>query len=150
MAQRHETLIAWQRADDLCVAVYELTRLRFPPDERYGLTAQLRRASYSAAVNIVEGFAYESRDMKLRYLRIAAASLAEVGYGIHLATRLGYLSAEDSDQITRSVRQTAAPLYGLMRGMKGAGGPGKAGGARKPGKADGSEHAVVDSLRGTG
>jgi four helix bundle protein len=129
MTQRHETLVAWQRADDLCVAVYKLTGQRFPPAERYGLTSQLRRASYSAAANIVEGYAYESRLTKLRFLRIAAASLAEVGYGMHLATRLEYLSPQDSAHITKSIRQAAAPLHGLIRQIVRAGKAGGAGGA---------------------
>ena len=113
MSQRHEDLIAWQRADDLCVAVYRVTGESFPTTERYGLTSQLRRASYSVAANIVEGYAYEMSPTRLRFLRIAAASLAELGYGMHLATRLGYL--KDTAAMTRSIRQTAAPLHGLIR-----------------------------------
>jgi hypothetical protein len=58
MGQPHENLVAWQRADDLCVKTYQLTRDRFPREERYQLASQLRRAAYSVAANIVEGYAF--------------------------------------------------------------------------------------------
>ena len=116
--QRHEDLIAWQRADDLCVGIYNLTHEKFPSSERYGLTSQLRRACYSVAANIVEGFAFESAGARRRFLRIAAASLAEVGYGIHLATRLGYLERMEAEAVTSQIRQTAAPLHGLIRQLR--------------------------------
>ena len=45
MSYRHENLVAWQRADELCIEVYKLTSERFPKTERYGLTSQLRRAN---------------------------------------------------------------------------------------------------------
>ena len=118
MPQRHENVIAWQRADDLCVAIYQLTEAKFPAREKFGLTSQIRRAAYSVAANLVEGFAFESRAARLRFLRIAVGSLAEVGYGIHLATRLGYLKDADRRAVKSRVQQTAAPLHGLVRHLK--------------------------------
>ncbi len=53
-------ILAWQKADDLTVSVYEITR-GFPKEELYSLTSQLRRAAYSVPANIVEG---ASRDSK--------------------------------------------------------------------------------------
>jgi four helix bundle protein len=84
---------AWRLADDLAVAVYERTR-SFPRDEIYGLTAQLRRASYSVSANIVEGASRESKRDYLHFLYIARGSLSETQYFVHLACRLGYLSVE--------------------------------------------------------
>jgi four helix bundle protein len=118
MSQPHETLVAWQRADDLCVAIHTLTRETFPQSERYELSAQLRRAAYSVAANIVEGFASDSRPMRLRYLRISIGSLAEVGYGLHLAGRLTYLSKEQTTTIDELVRRAAAPIHGLIKQLK--------------------------------
>jgi four helix bundle protein len=114
MTQAHDNLVAWQRADDLCVEVYKLTGLHLPRDERFGLTAQLRRAAYSVAANIVEGYAYHTPSMRLKHLRIAVGSLAEVGYGLHLAGRLGYLSASQLAEVESAVRQVAGPLHGLV------------------------------------
>ena len=64
---------AWRLADDLTVAVYERTRA-FPREEIYGLTAQLRRASYSVPANIVEGASHESKRDYLHFLYIARGS----------------------------------------------------------------------------
>ncbi len=54
MAQKFEDLVVWQRAIDLTVCVYKLTR-SLPKDEIYGLISQMRRASISVASNIAEG-----------------------------------------------------------------------------------------------
>ncbi len=110
----HHKLVAWQRADDLFVEIHCLTQKSFPREERYELSSQLRRAAYSVPANIVEGFARQYRKEKFHFLSIASASLAEVGYGLHAARRLGYLTPERYDELELKVRQVAAPLNGLM------------------------------------
>ena len=72
----------WKLADDLTVAVYGRTR-RFPKEEMYGLTSQLRRASYSVPANIVEGSSRESKKDYLHFLYITRGSLSEAQYFIH-------------------------------------------------------------------
>jgi four helix bundle protein len=52
--RNYKKVVAWQRADQLTLEVYSITR-GFPKDEVYGLTAQVRRAAYSVASNIAEG-----------------------------------------------------------------------------------------------
>jgi four helix bundle protein len=54
MAQDFKELVVWQKAIELTIAVYKLTQ-KFPKDELYGLTSQMRRASVSVASNIAEG-----------------------------------------------------------------------------------------------
>ncbi len=87
---RHHSLIAWQRADDLFIQLHKLTIKSFPSFERYELGSQLRKAAYSVPANIAEGFARRHRRERLHFLNISEASLAEVGYCIHAAWRLGY------------------------------------------------------------
>lgn len=111
---KHHTLIAWQRADDLFIEIHRLTRSSLPREERYELSSQLRRAAYSVPANIVKGFARQFRKEKFHFLSIASASLAEVGYGLHAAHRLGYLAPEQYDALELKVRQVAAPLNGLL------------------------------------
>ena len=120
MAQRHEQLIAWQRADDLFIRIHRLAATRLPSSERYELASQLRRAAYSVPANIVEGFARRSLKERAHFLNIAEASLAEVGYCLHVARRLGYLGESDYGELVRQVNGTAAPLVGLLRAVRSA------------------------------
>jgi four helix bundle protein len=108
---------AWRLADDLTVAVYERTR-SFPKEEVYGLTSQLRRASYSVPANIVEGSSRESKKDYLHFLYIARGSLSETQYFIHLARRLGYLLPEEADKLHDETKQTFACLHGLIKAVE--------------------------------
>jgi len=108
---------AWRLADDLTVNVYARTR-RFPKEEMYGLTSQLRRASYSVPANIVEGSSRESKKDYLHFLYIARGSLSETQYFIHLARRLEYLSNEESELLRQQTKLTFSCLHGLIRAVE--------------------------------
>ena len=107
---------AWAAADELAVAVYEVSR-GFPRDEQYGLTSQLRRAAVSVAANIAEGSARESKREYLHFLHVARGSLAEAQYLIHLAARLGYLSSEDESRMPALVKDAFVRLHGLTKAV---------------------------------
>ena len=111
----HHNLVAWQRADDLFIEVHQLTLQRFPAVERYELGSQMRRAAYSVPANIVEGTAREHDREKIRFFTVAAASLRELGYGLHAARRLGYISEVQLEDFERKQQLIAAPLHGLIR-----------------------------------
>jgi four helix bundle protein len=104
---------AWKLADDLTVAIYERTR-RFPKEEMYGLTGQLRRAAYSVPANIAEGSARGSRRDYLHFLYIARGSLAETQYFLHLSWRLGYLDDAEHASLAIQTKNTFACLHGLI------------------------------------
>lgn len=108
---------AWKLADDLTARIYERTR-SFPKEEIYGLTSQLRRASYSVAANIVEGSARESKKDYLHFLYIARASLSETQYFIHLARRLGYLAEAEADKLHEQTKIAFACLHGLIHAVE--------------------------------
>jgi four helix bundle protein len=108
---------AWKLADDLVVAVYQVTK-SFPKEELYGITSQLRRAASSVAANIVEGSARESLKDYLHFLQIARASLSETQYFLHLAKRLGYLLEKESDDLGSQCKRTFACLHGLMSAIR--------------------------------
>src|SRR5437867_2666267 len=79
MARDFKKIKAWQKADDLAVNVYEITRT-FPKEEIYGMTSQMRRAAISVAANIAEGSARNTVRDYLHFLNLAEASLIEVEY----------------------------------------------------------------------
>src|SRR5262245_12647208 len=112
---RYRSLVAWQRADDLFLRLHRLVKESFPGDEHYVLSAQLRRAALSVPANIVEGTARSHHRETLQFLRISWSSLVEVGYYIHVAHRLRYISEATRDRLEGEVRQVAAPLLGLIR-----------------------------------
>jgi four helix bundle protein len=85
----HRDLDAWKRAMALARNVYAATQA-FPPDERFGLTNQLRRAAVSVPSNIAEGAARGSPVEFIRFLHISLGSLAEVETQLLLASDLGY------------------------------------------------------------
>jgi len=97
----------WKLADDLTVLIYERTR-RFPKEELYGLTSQVRRAASSVPANIAEGSARESQRDYLHFLYIARGSLTEAQYFLHLSHRLGYL--KESGKIAKAVAATTSAL----------------------------------------
>ena len=110
-------IAAWQVADDLAVAVYEVTK-RFPKEEIYGLTNPIRRCSYSVPANIAEGSARESRKDYLHFLYIARGSLTETQYFVHLAHRLGYLTDDVNEALAKSSKATFARLHGLIKAVE--------------------------------
>jgi four helix bundle protein len=115
---RHSNLVAWQRADDLFIRLHQLTNQRFPSHERFELASQLRRAAFSVPANIVEGFARRHARERLHFLHIAQGSLAEVGYCVHVAARLGYITPNVREEFEIEVDRVGAPLAGLIRSIR--------------------------------
>jgi four helix bundle protein len=90
--QGFEELIAWQRAMDLAVHVYELSH-KGPFARDFALSDQIHRSVISVPSNIAEGYERGSRAEFYRFLTIAKGSCGETRTQIHLAKRLGYLDA---------------------------------------------------------
>ena len=113
----HRKLKAFQKADELVLAVYGATS-KLPAEERFGLAAQLRRAAVSIGSNIVEGSACDSEAEYLRFLEIAFRSAREVEYQLSLAARLGYLEAKHRETLPALTNETCALLIGLIKSLK--------------------------------
>ena len=75
----------------------------------------MRRGWRQVGQNIVEGFARRYRGDRLKFLNTSESSLAEVGYCIHVAGRLGYITAQKVTELEKEIRAVAAPLIGLER-----------------------------------
>jgi four helix bundle protein len=113
----HLKLKAFGLADRLALQIYAATR-PFPDDERFGLTAQLRRAAVSIAANIVEGCARPGLAEYVRFLSIAYASAKELQYELSLADRLGYLEKKCAQDLQNQSMQTAKALWGLIESLR--------------------------------
>lgn len=87
--QSYRELIVWQKSVDLTFGVYSLTRT-FPRDERFGMTAQVRRAAMSISNNIAEGHGRATRGEFLHALSIARGSANEVENCLFLSRRLDF------------------------------------------------------------
>jgi four helix bundle protein len=101
---------------DLGVGVYDLTR-RLPSDERFGLTAQLRRAAVSVPSNIAEGWGRGSTREYLQFIRYARASLKELETQWHLAARIGYFEPHDLDPLDELSERLGKRLLALVRAL---------------------------------
>ncbi len=117
MARHYRDLVAWQRSHALTLAIYKQTQ-RFPAEERFGLTNQVRRASYSVPSNIAEGSGRETNKDYLRFLVIALSSLKETEYFLLLARDVGYLAEDQYNELTETVNGTFGALQGLIRAVK--------------------------------
>ncbi len=115
----HTKLRAFELADENTILVYQLTR-KFPREELYGLTSQIRRAAVSVPSNIVEGCARDSQADYVRFLNMAFGSLKELHYQLNLSHRLGFLNNQDSALIEPKLVETEKVLNGLIRSLRGS------------------------------
>ncbi len=117
MEKPHKRLEAWKLGMELATAVYRVTS-EFPAEERYGLTAQMRRAAVSVPSNIAEGAARSTKRDFVNFLHTARASLSELDTQVQLAVALGY--AQDNavrpiDELMTKVDKTVAGLIKFLR-----------------------------------
>lgn len=109
-------LLVWQKAHQLVLQVYKHTE-KFPKNETFGLTSQVRRATVSVPANIPEGYAAGSKGQLGRSLNIAQGSLAEVEYYVILAQDPTYIPPSQYEQ-TESLRaETGFPLHRLIESL---------------------------------
>ncbi|OJI08196.1 MAG: four helix bundle protein [Candidatus Vogelbacteria bacterium CG22_combo_CG10-13_8_21_14_all_37_9] len=90
-------LIAWQEAHKLVLMTYLITK-KFPDDEKYALTNQIRRCVVSVSSNIAEGFGRNSALEKSHFYSIARGSILELENQLLIARDLSYLKNESYDK----------------------------------------------------
>jgi four helix bundle protein len=113
----HTKLKAFELADQMALEIYRLTK-RFPKEELFGLTSQLRRAAVSAASNIVEGCARGSEADYIRFLDTAYASACEAQYQVSLAHRLHYLTDSDYRSVQETCDHASKVLGALIKALR--------------------------------
>lgn len=109
----HKNLDVYKLSKELVKEIYILTS-KFPKDEIYGLTNQLRRASISVPSNIAEGMSRESNKDINRFLVIARSSLVEIDTQIEIALSLNYLHDEDITKLEEFIIRVFQMLSKLI------------------------------------
>ncbi|MFP5237159.1 MAG: four helix bundle protein [Acidobacteriota bacterium] len=112
-----KSLIVWQRAIELSVAIYKATA-SFPVDERFGLTNQLRRASVSVASNIAEGYGKASKGEYIQALGHARGSNCELQTQLIIAGSLGMGTPEMLNHATDLSQEVGRMLVALMKRLR--------------------------------
>ena len=102
---------------ELALVVYEVTK-RWPAEERYGLTSQVRRAAFSSVANIVEGAAKKGPKEFRRYLDISLGSLGELELGLWFARDCGILNPEDWNRLLPLLVRAGQLTGGLARSLR--------------------------------
>jgi four helix bundle protein len=114
MMQDFRNLMVWRKGHQLALNIYGLTG-EFPKDERYGLTAQLRKAAVSIVANIAEGCGRRSSAEMARFLDIAFGSACEVERLLVLSFDLGFLSGSWHAGVIPQVVEVKKMLASLGR-----------------------------------
>lgn len=122
MSKGHEDLRVWQVAMTLTERVYEATH-SFPSDERFGLTAQLRRAAVSVPSNIAEGRGRGTDAELQRFCAIAYGSLMELETQIELARRLRFISDSNAAEVRALCSEVGRMLNRLRASLPRSEGP---------------------------
>ncbi len=110
-------LEVWKRGMELVDLTYRLAR-SLPRHEQYGLSDQLRRAAVSVPANIAEGHGRQHTKEFLQHLSIARGSLAEVLTLVLIASRVGYLTPEQSSSAEESILAVRRPLWIMIRALE--------------------------------
>lgn len=117
MTQSFKEVIAWQKAHEFVVMVYEATK-QYPSFERFGLCSQFQRAAVSIPANIAEGYRRDGMNDKLRFLNIAQGSLEECRYYILLSKDLQYIDIETYNSMNSAIEETSRLLNAYYKSIK--------------------------------
>jgi len=115
-SKAYRDLDAWQVSMTVVEKTYAATR-RFPSEERFGLAAQLRRASVSMPANVAEGWSRRSVRVHANHVSIALGSHAEVETCFEIASRLGYVSEQELNDVAATLDRAGRLLTGLFRAL---------------------------------
>ena len=110
----YRDLVVWQKSMQLVTQVYLITK-RFPKEELYALTPQIRRSCISIPSNIAEGYGRNSKNDYLRFLQIASGSLYELQTQLEICLNLDYLSKQRFEEIYKQSREIERMLSSLIR-----------------------------------
>ena len=110
----HKDLTVWKKSMNLVILIYKVTG-KFPKEELFGLTSQMRRAAVSIPSNIAEGHGRHSEKEVIRFLYISLGSASELETQILLSNKLDFLNGEDFNQLNELNNEVLKMLASLIR-----------------------------------
>ena len=110
----YKDLDLYKAAKDLVLSVYALLR-KFPKEEQYALSDQLRRAVISIPSNIAEGLGRVSTKEQIHFLEIAYGSLREVDCQLDIAKDLANISDDELSDVEKQIEKVAALIAGMRK-----------------------------------
>ena len=114
----YRELKIWQRGVELATKVYQLS-LKFPSDEKFGLTSQIRRAAVSISSNIAEGSGRTTDKDFANFLAYAYGSLCEVDTQLQIAVNLSFVAKEEIEELENEIDEVQRMIYSFKRNLKG-------------------------------
>jgi four helix bundle protein len=117
----YQKLDVWKKAHLFTLQVYKEILPLMPIEEKFALTQQIRRATYSIPLNIVEGSGKNTDKDFVHYLDNALGSTKEVEYAFILIRDLAYISLEIYEVVNKSVNEIKAMLIAFIKFLRGGG-----------------------------
>jgi len=117
MINRAQDMDVFKLSHSLTIEIYKLTE-KFPPEEKFGLSSQMRRSAYSIHVNIVEGASRLGTKEYRQFVGIARGSSGEISYQLLLSRDLGYISEQGYTSLKERYDRVARMLTGLIKTLK--------------------------------
>ncbi len=116
MLKNYRDLKVWQKSYRLCLEFYRITK-KFPKEERYGLTSQIRRSAVSIPSNIAEGYGRKTTADYLRSLYIADGSVCELETQVLLSGDLNYINKENLKALKDDTAEIERMLIALIKSL---------------------------------
>jgi four helix bundle protein len=117
MLKNYKELNVWQKSYELCLKIYRITA-KFPNEERYGLTSQIRRSAVSIPSNIAEGYGRKTTVDYIRMLYISYGSVCELETQILLAGDLGYIEKGELGTARKDIAEIERMLKALIKSLE--------------------------------
>jgi len=105
-------LDAWKEGHKLVLLIYKITK-RFPKEELFGLTSQIRRCAASITSNIAEGFSRQSYKEKLQFYSLALGSFTELQNQLYIAKDVLYIT----DEVFQTILSQSITVHKILNGL---------------------------------
>ena len=113
----YKKLKVWEKAHKLAMEIYRVSN-KFPKEELYGLTSQIRRSAFSISLNIVEGHASISKKEFLNFLNISNRSLVETEYLLEIMKELNFISDTEYQRLDKMRCEVGIMLNAFTKSIK--------------------------------